>query len=108
MTATPPASRISAIACSAFGQRRGTKALAPGTRYSSKNGPRSPVAPAALAMCGAPIESRPRASALAYRAMGGGVKTDPPQFLDDLAGARPPLLLRPLTGRLDLLQIDPI
>ncbi len=65
MTATPPASRISSIACSALGQRRGTKALAPGTRYSSKKGPRSPVAPAALAMWGRPIESAAPASRIA-------------------------------------------
>ena len=65
MTATPPASRISSIACSAVGQRRGTKAFAPGTRYSSKKGPRSPVAPAARAMWGRPIESASPASRIA-------------------------------------------
>ena len=53
MTATPPASWISSIASAAVGQRRDTKALAPGTRYSSKNGPRSPLAPAALGDVGA-------------------------------------------------------
>ena len=84
MTATPPASWISAIACSASGQRRGTKALAPGTRYSSKKGPRSPVAPAALAMCGRPIESAPPASRIASSSVRS--KPNAAQVLDDLPG----------------------
>src|ERR1700712_1954304 len=104
MTATPPASWISPIASSASGQRRGTKAFAPGTRYSSKNGPRSPVAPAALAMWGRPIESAPPApgppgalgevggadrvgpARLADRVLEGQVETEAAQVLDDLPG----------------------
>ena len=44
-------------ASSALGHLRETNAFAPGTRYSSKNGPRSGPAPAALAMWGRPIAS---------------------------------------------------
>ena len=106
MTATPPASRISSIACSALGQRRGTKALAPGTRYSSKKGPRSPVAPAALAMCGRPIESAAPASRIASSRVRS--KPSRAQVLDDLPGPLAAPLLRPLAGRRDLLQVDPV
>ena len=64
-TAAPPAAWIRSTASSALGQRRATNAFAPGTRYSSKNGPRSGPAPAARAMCGRPMESAAPACATA-------------------------------------------
>ena len=65
-TGAPPASRISTTASAAVGQRRETKALAPGTRYSSKKAPiSSGLVPAALAMCGRPTELASPASAIA-------------------------------------------
>ena len=62
----PPASRISPVASEAVGQRRETKALAPGTRYSSKKALiSSGFVPAALAMWGRPTEEASPASAIA-------------------------------------------
>ncbi len=62
----PPASRISAVASEAVGQRRETNALAPGTRYSSKKALiSSGFVPAALAMWGRPTEEASPASAIA-------------------------------------------
>ena len=106
MTATPPASWISSIACSAVGQRRGTKALAPGTRYSSKKGPRSPVAPAARAMWGRPIESASPAS----RTASSRCRSKPsPRSFSTISPARvTPLVLGALAGAGDLPEVDPV
>ena len=86
MTATPPASGSARSPVRRSASARDTNALAPGTRYSSKNGPRSPEAPAARAMCGRPIESarRPPRETASSRCRS---TPSAPELLDDLAGA---------------------
>ena len=99
MTATPPASRISAIAC--VGDRpasRDTKALAPGTRYSSKKGPRSPRRAGRLGDVGA--ADRVGVAGLADRVLEGEVEAVSAQVLDDLLGPVAALLLGALAGGL--------
>ena len=105
--ATPPASWISSDRLlGASASLRATKAFAPGTRYSSKNGPRSGPAPAARAMCGRPIESAAPASR--DRVVEGDLDAERVQPVDDLVGAVHPLLLRALARGRDPVQVDPV
>ncbi len=65
-TAAPPASWMIAAASAASGQRRATKAFAPGTSHSSKKALIcSGSTPAAFAMWGRPTEFASPASAIA-------------------------------------------
>src|SRR3954463_7398603 len=65
-TAEPPAPWMMSVASAASGQRRDTKALAPGMSHSSKKALMSSgLTPAALAMCGRPTEEASPAWAIA-------------------------------------------
>ena len=93
-------------ASSALGHSRETNAFAPGTRYSSKKGPRSGPAPAALAMWGRPIASAAPAFATAASKL---TSTPCSLSLPMIVLARfDALLLSAVASRLDLLQVDPV
>ena len=84
MTATPPASWISSIACSALGQRRGTKALAPGHQVLLEEG--AEVAARAGRAGDVGAADRVGGAGLADRVLEGQVEALAAQVLDDLAG----------------------
>ena len=106
MTATPPASWISSIACAAVGQRRGTKALAPGHQVLLEEGPE------VAARAGRPGDvgpaDRERVAGLAHGVLEVQVEALLAQLLDDLAGPGHPLVLGALAGAGDPPEVDPV
>ena len=106
MTATPPAPRISSIACSAVGQRRGTKAFAPGHQVLLEEG--AEVAAGAGRPGDVGAADRERVAGLADRVLEVQVEALAAQLLDDLAGAGDALVLGALAGAGDLAEVDPV
>ena len=106
MTATPPASWISAIACAAFGPAARHEGFGAGDQVLLEEGPE--VAGRAGRLGDVGTADRVGAARLADRVLEGQVEAELAQVLDDLPGPVAPFPLGPLAGRLDLLQVDPV
>ena len=97
MTATPPAAWISSTACSAVGQRRGTKAFAPGHQVLLEEG--AEVAARAGRPGDVGAADRERVAGLAHGVLEVQVEALAAQLLDDLPGPGDALVLGALAGR---------